>query len=54
MSIDKNKLFIGLVQKRMDDAFKIYYKDVDSSSNALFSSLYRKSVKTINKTLKDE
>lgn len=51
--IDKNELFLNLVQKRLDDAFTSYYKDVSNSSNAIFVGLYRKSVKTINKTMKD-
>ena len=51
--IDKNTLFLNLVQKRLDDAFTSYYKDVNNSINAIFVGLYRKSVKTINKTMKD-
>ena len=51
--IDKNTLFLNLVQKRLDDAFTSYYKDISNSSNAIFVGLYRKSVKTINKTMKD-
>ena len=51
--IDKNELFLNLVQKRLDDAFTSYYKDVNNSINAIFVGLYRKSVKTINKTMKD-
>ena len=51
--IDKNTLFLNLVQKRLDDAFTSYYKDISNSSNAIFVGLYRKSVKTIDKTMKD-
>ena len=53
IKIDKNELFLNLVQKRLDDAFTSYYKDISNSSNAIFVGLYRKSVKTINKTMKD-
>ena len=53
IKIDKNTLFLNLVQKRLDDAFTSYYKDVSNSSNAMFVGLYRKSVKTIDKTMKD-
>lgn len=53
IKIDKNELFLNLVQKRLDDAFTSYYKDVNNSINAIFVGLYRKSVKTINKTMKD-
>ena len=53
IKIDKNELFLNLVQKRLDDAFTSYYKDVNNSINAIFVRLYRKSVKTINKTMKD-
>ena len=51
--IDKNTLFLNLVQKRLDDAFTSYYKDVSNSSNAIFVGLYRKSLKNIDKTMKD-
>ncbi len=53
VKIDRNDLFVSLVQKRLDDAFTAYYKDVSNSSNAIFVSLYRKSMKTIDKTMKD-
>ena len=53
VKIDKNALFLNLVQKRLNDAFTSYYKDVSNSSNAIFVGLYRKSVKTIDKTMKD-
>ena len=53
LKIDKNDLYMTLVQKRLDDAFTSYYKDVSNSSNAIFVGLYRKSVKTIDKTMKD-
>ena len=51
--IDKNTLFLNLVQKRLDDAFTSYYKDISNSSNAIFVGLYRKSLKNIDKTMKD-
>ena len=53
IKIDKNTLFLNLVQKRLDDAFTSYYKDISNSSNAIFVGLYRKSVKTMDKTMKD-
>lgn len=53
IKIDKNTLFLNLVQKRLDDAFTSYYKDISNSSNAIFVGLYRKSVKNIDKTMKD-
>ena len=53
IKIDKNTLFLNLVQKRLDDAFTSYYKDVSNSSNAIFVGLYRKSLKNIDKTMKD-
>ena len=30
-----------------------YYKDISNSSNAIFVGLYRKSIKNIDKTMKD-
>ena len=51
--IDKNTLFLNLVQKRLDDAFTSCYKDISNSSNAIFVGLYRKSLKNIDKTMKD-
>ena len=51
--IDKNTLFLNLVQKRLDDAFTSYYKDISNSSNEIFVGLYRKSIKNIDKTMKD-
>ena len=53
IKIDKNTLFLNLVQKRLDDAFTSYYKDISNSSNAIFVGLYRKSIKNIDKTMKD-
>ena len=53
IKIDKNTLFLNLVQKRLDDAFTSYYKDISNSSNAIFVGLYRKSLKNIDKTMKD-
>ena len=53
LKIDKNDLYMTLVQKRLDDSFKSYYKDVSDSSNAIFVELYRKSAKTIDKAMRN-
>lgn len=53
LKIDKNDLYMTLVQKRLDDSFKSYYKEVSDSSNAIFVGLYRKSAKTIDKTMRN-
>ena len=33
--IDKNTLFLNLVQKRLDDAFTSYYKDINTYSDSI-------------------